>query len=98
MKRTLLSVKELAEELGISTDSVYRAYRTGEIPGAQIARTIRFDLGQVRRAMEERAKAMPNSQCSKRATGGASRRRAATKRPRSVKRGRNFQGSSRRVS
>ena len=38
MKRKLLSVKELAEELGISTDSVYRAYRTGEIPGAQIAR------------------------------------------------------------
>ena len=99
MKRTLLSVKELAEELGISTDSVYRAYRTGEIPGAQIARTIRFDLGQVRRAMEERAKAMPNSQCAKqRATGGASRRRAAKKSPRSVKRGRNFQGSSRRLS
>ena len=97
MKRTLLSVKELAEELGISTDSVYRAYRSGEIPGAQIARIIRFDLVQVLRAMEERAKAMPNSQCTKRATGGASRRRAR-KSPRSVKRGRNFQGSSRRVS
>lgn len=95
MKRTLLSVKELAEELGISPDSVYRAYRTGEIPGAQIARTIRFDLGKVQRAMEERAKAMPNSQCTKRATGGVSRRRAA-KSPRSVKRGRNFQGSLRR--
>jgi excisionase family DNA binding protein len=77
MKRTLLSVKELAQELGISSDSVYRAYRTGEIPGAQIARIIRFDLGQVLRAMEERAKAMPNSQCAKRrATGGDSRRRA----------------------
>ena len=71
MKRTLLSVKELAEELGISEDSVYRAYRTRETPGAQIARTIRFDLRQVRRAMEERAKAMPNSQCTKSATGGA---------------------------
>ena len=29
MKPTLLSVKELAQELGISTDSVYRAYRKG---------------------------------------------------------------------
>ena len=78
MKRTLLSVKELAQELGISADSVYRAYRTGEIPGAQIARTIRFDLGKVQRAMEERARVMPNSRCRKRATGGESRRRATS--------------------
>ena len=96
MKRTLLSVKELAQELGISPDSVYRAYRSGEIPGAQIARTLRFDLAQVCRAMEKRAKAMPNSQCTKRATGGVSRRRAAGQSPRSVKRGRNFQGAPRR--
>lgn len=96
MKRTLLSVKELAQELGISADSVYRAYRSGEIPGAQIARTLRFNLAQVCRAMEARAKAMPNSQCTKRATGGVSRRRAARPSPRSVKRGRNFQGAMRR--
>ncbi len=95
MKRTLLSVKELAQELGISPDSVYRAYRSGEIPGAQIARTLRFDLAQVCRAMEKRAKAMPNSQCTKRATGGESRRRGATS-PRAVKRGRNFQNAPRR--
>ena len=88
MKRKLLSVKKLAEELGISTDSVYCAYRTGEIPGAQIARIIRFDLGQVLRAMEARANAMPNSQCAKRrATADKSRRRAQQKRPRSVRRG-----------
>jgi excisionase family DNA binding protein len=62
MKRTFLSVKELAHELGISQDSVYRAFRAGEIPGAQIARTIRFDLSKVQRAMEERAKAMPNNE------------------------------------
>jgi predicted DNA-binding transcriptional regulator AlpA len=29
MKRTFLSVKELAHELGISQDSVYRAFRAG---------------------------------------------------------------------
>lgn len=82
MKRTLLSVKELAQELGISTDSVYRAYRSGEIPGAQIARTIRFDLEKVQQAMENRANAMPNSQCTKRrATAGMSRRRAQPKAP-----------------
>ena len=98
MKRTLLSVKELAQELGISTDSVYRAYRKKEIPAAQINRMIRFDFEKVKRAMEQRANAMPNSQGSmQRAIAGASRRRAP-KSPRSVKRGRNFQGSTRRVS
>lgn len=88
MSRKLLSVKELAETLGISADSVYRAYRNGEIPGEQIARTIRFDLLLVRQAMVERAHAMPNSQCTKRrAPGGVSRRRAEQKRPRTVRRG-----------
>ena len=71
MKPTLLSVKELAQELGISTDSVYRAYRKKEIPAAQINRMIRFDFEKVKQAMEQRANAMPNSQGSmQRATAG----------------------------
>jgi hypothetical protein len=80
MKRTWVSAKELAVELGVSADSVYRAYRTGEIPGS----------------MKKRAEAMPNSQCTKRAAGGDSRRRARGNSPRSVKRGRNFQNGKRR--
>jgi excisionase family DNA binding protein len=77
MKRTLLSVKELAQELGISTDSVYRAYRKWEISTAQINRMIRFNLEKVHRAMEKKAKAMPNSQrLKRRATAGQGRRRA----------------------
>ena len=82
MKRTLLSVKELAHELGISADSVYRAYRKGEIPAAQICRMIRFDLDKVRDAMEKKAEAMPNRRCVRRATGGDSRRSAQRTRPR----------------
>jgi len=82
MKRTLLSVKELAQELGISTDSVYRAYRKKEVPAAQINRMIRFNLEKVHRAMEKKANAMPNSQRSKRsATAGQGRRRAQQKAP-----------------
>lgn len=75
----LLSVKQLAGELGISAKTVYRAYRNREIPA-----------GQVRRAMEQRAQAMPYQKCAKgsRAPGGASRRRAKTRRPRTVRRGR----------
>ena len=96
MKRTWLSVKELAHELGVSADSVYRAYRKQEIPAFQICRTIRFDLEKVRHAMKKKAEAMPNRRCRRRATGGDSRRRARTISPRAVKRGRNFQKSTRR--
>ena len=92
----LLTAKELAEELGVSAKTVYRAYRSHEIPAAQVRRTVMFDLERVRRAMEARAAAMPNSQCTKRATAGNRRRRARTISPRSVKRGRNFQPSTRR--
>ena len=88
MNRTLLSVKELAQELGISTDSVYRAYRKKEIPAAQINRMIRFDLEKVKRAMEQKANAMPNKSMVRaaraRRPGPAAR---PQKRPRSVKRG-----------
>ena len=96
MKRVWMSVKQLAEEYGVSADSVYRAYRNGDIPGHQMARIIRFNLDEVRQATKKRAKAMQNSHCTKRATGGDSRRRARTISPRSVKRGRNFQKSTRR--
>lgn len=89
MKRIWVTVKELAQEFGVSHDSVYRAYRSGKIPGAQMARTIRFDLEEVRAVMRRRAEAMPNSACTKRrATGGDSRRGAKRTRPRTVKRGR----------
>ena len=95
MKRIWMSVKELAEEFGVSVDSVYRAYRNGRIPGHQMERIIRFDLEEVRLATRKRAKAMPNSECTRRAPGGGSRRRAATS-PRSVKRGRLSQKRPRR--
>ena len=96
MKRVWMSVKQLAEEYGVSADSVYRAYRNGDIPGHQMARIIRFNLDEVRQATKKRAKAMPNSHCTKGAIDGDSRRRAKPSSPRSVKRGRNFQKSTRR--
>ena len=47
----LLSVKELAAELGVSVDSVRRAFWNGGIPGFRLCKMLRFDLKQVRRAM-----------------------------------------------
>jgi len=84
----LLTVKELAVQLGISPKTVYRAYRNREIPAVQFRRMLLFDLSEVRGAMKRRAEAMPYQRCTKRATGGASRRRAARSSPRLVRRGR----------
>lgn len=52
MKNELLTVKELAAELRMSVKSIQRAYRSGEIPVQWLRRMARFDLAQVRRAME----------------------------------------------
>ena len=40
----LLSVKELAEELGVSVDTIRRAYWKGAIPGFKICKVLRFRL------------------------------------------------------
>ena len=98
MKRRFLSVKELAEELGVHEDTIYRAHLKKLIPVKKVCKVLRFDLEIVLRALDEHASAKRPKQTKQRATGGGSRRRAQQKRPRSVKRGRNFQGSSRRVS
>jgi DNA-binding transcriptional regulator YhcF (GntR family) len=59
MKKDLLTVKELAAELRMSPKSIQRAYRKEEIPVQWLGRMARFDLAQVRRAMEKKAKAIP---------------------------------------
>ena len=62
MKKELLTVKELAAELRMSVKSIQRGYRKGDMPVQWMCRMARFDLAKVRRAMEKKAKAMPNSQ------------------------------------
>ena len=49
MKRTLLSVKEIAQELGVSAQSIRRAYWRGDIPAYRISKMLRFDLARVQR-------------------------------------------------
>ena len=102
MKKELLTVKELAAELRMSPKSIQRAYRKEEIPVQWLGRMARFNLVKVQRAMERngrtRMRCLNGNSTPQGAIAGASRRRAAKKSPRSVKRGRNFQGSKRRVS
>ena len=51
MKRTLLSVKEIAEALGVSSQSIRRAYWRGEIPAYRLSKILRFDLARVQRIL-----------------------------------------------
>ena len=101
-KKELLTVKELAAELRMSPKSIQRAYRKEEIPVEWLGRMARFNLAKVRRAMarngRSRMRRLNGNSGSAGAIAGVSRRRDPKKRPRSVKRGRNFQGSKRRVS
>lgn len=54
MKPVLLSVKELAHELGVSVQSIRRAYWRGVIPGYRIHKMLRFDIDRVRKIFLER--------------------------------------------
>ena len=52
MKTSDLSIKELAAFIGVSTDTIRRAARKGEIPVTHVGTAYRFDLRQVRQTME----------------------------------------------
>jgi hypothetical protein len=86
----------------VSIKTVRRAYLRGEIPVQRIFRFVRFDIEQVKEAMrrngETYIEAGPKHRegATRRATGGASRRRDGQPSPRLVKRGRKFQPRSRR--
>ena len=86
MKRTLLSVKEVAQELGVSAQSIRRAYWRGEIPAYRISKMLRFDPERVQRSFSGQ-RVVNDRTTTRRAIGGTSRRRAQQKRPRSVTRG-----------
>jgi excisionase family DNA binding protein len=78
----LMSIKELAELLSVSTDTIRRAARKGVIPSSREGTAYRFDWRKVRRAMEARAQ-QRLSRCSQTASapGGESRPRAAQSPP-----------------
>jgi len=78
----LMSIKQLAELLGISTDTIRRAARSGLIPSSREGTAYRFDWEKVRQAMRARAQQMPYRRSTQAgAPGGKSRRRAAQSPP-----------------
>ena len=77
MKATLLSVKEIALIMGVSTQSIRRSYWRGDIPAFRVCNMLRFDLEHVRQIFL--AKGLPGGRVPKitqRATAGNRRRRA----------------------
>lgn len=52
-----VSIKELAELIGVSTDTIRRAFRKGEIPAIRVRTALRFDLNEVLRYMQRNAEA-----------------------------------------
>jgi excisionase family DNA binding protein len=83
MKATaLMWIKELAELVSVSTDTIRRAARKGLIPSTREGTAYRFDWRNVRRAMEVRAERMPDRRSTMAgAPGGESRPRAKQKAP-----------------
>ena len=57
MKTPDLSVKELAVFIGVSTDTIRRAVRKGEIPSTRVRTALRFDLQKVLTCMQQNAEA-----------------------------------------
>lgn len=82
----LLSVKELATELGVSVDSVRRAYWKGHIPAFRICCMLRFDLEQVRQLLS--AKGLPGALRASAVRVAAANRAADASAPVGVIRGR----------
>jgi excisionase family DNA binding protein len=75
MKTSDLSIKELAAVIGVSTDTIRRAVRRGEISANRVQTAIRFDLQEVRTCMRRNAEAKFGPYAAS-APGGESRRRA----------------------
>jgi excisionase family DNA binding protein len=86
MKTKNLSIKELAAFIGVSTDTIRRAVRKGEIPVTRVGTAYRFDLRQVCAQMQRNWRGSYRKDTAS-APGGESRPRANRNAPGLVTRG-----------
>ena len=72
MKTSDLSIKELAAFIGVSTDTIRRAVRKGEIPATRVRTALRIDLHNVLTCMRRNAEAKfgARSACAPGGTAG----------------------------
>ena len=76
MKTSDLSIKELATIIGVSTDTIRRAVRKGEIPSTRVRTALRFDLQKVHTCMQRNAEARFGTGSSSAPGGTAGRAQA----------------------
>ena len=75
-----MSVKELAAFIRVSTDTIRRAFRKGEIPAIRVKTALRFDLDEVLRYMQRNAEVRYGTKAC--AADGIRRPRTGTLSPR----------------
>jgi excisionase family DNA binding protein len=75
-----VSIKELAELIGVSTDTIRRAFRKGEIPAIRVKTALQFNLDEVLRYMQRNAEARYGTKAC--AADGVRRPRTGTRSPR----------------
>jgi excisionase family DNA binding protein len=73
MRTTNLSIKALAAFIGVSTDTIRRAVRKGEIPATRVKTALRFELQKVRTCMRRNAEAKFGTRSSSAPGGTAGR-------------------------
>ena len=73
MKTSNLSIKELATFIGVSTDTIRRAVRKGEIPATRVRTALRFDLHKVITCLQRNAEAKFGTRSSSAPGGTAGR-------------------------
>ena len=84
----LMSIKELADFLGVSTDTIRRAARSGLIPFTREGTAYRFHWQQVCQALEARTEEVRTRRSIHAgAPGGRGRPRASQNAPEQVTRG-----------
>ena len=76
MKTSDLSIKELAAFIGVSTDTIRRAVRKGEIPSTRVRTALRFDLQEVSTYMQRNAEARFGARSTLAPAGTAGRAQA----------------------
>ena len=76
MKTSDLSIKELAAVIGVSTDTIRRAVRKGEIPATRVRTALRFDLHKVLTCMRRNAEARFGARSASAPGGSAGRAQA----------------------
>ena len=73
MKTKHFTIKELEAFMGVSTDTIRRGVRKGEIPATRVRTALRFDLQKVLMCMRRNAEARFGTR-SARAPGGTAGR------------------------